>query len=247
MQNEPEIRTDISISIHPGSLAGQAKALDVDGSMGRHIYTEGHIALHTIYNCIGEIIDVRRQVEQTHQTGRQVMKGKDLAMEVAYPKEFFTAVDRAIERASRSVDSADAGIRSKINSLQDRVKTMLSDPATNRPVAAEIRAHAKSLSTTQRLKLVRDAAQSGDKATLASILGAPAYLSGMSPEEMDTVRKMAEDKFAPLESEQLRAAEKVLDRVRSGAQQMIAMYGDIRKLQESPGSKAATAMQKLGK
>ena len=50
-------------------------------------------------------------------------------------------------------------------------------------VSTEVRAHAKGLlNTVERDKLMNEAMAAGDHTTLTAILGAPAYLSGMSPE-----------------------------------------------------------------
>ncbi len=246
MTEAPAVRGDISPSIHPTSLIGRAPALDVPGTMGQHIYTDAQTALTVIYNTLGEIKDVRAQVEKTNQTNREGVQGGKIVRLVAYPDSFFTGVDRAFSRASRQVDSADAGISAKIASLTTRVDTMLSDPATQKPVAVEIRAHAKSLTDSKRVAFITDAAKNKDRVTLAALLAGPAYLSGMSKEQAELARNVAEEAFAPQESAQLRAAKVVLDRVRDAGSALVSYYGEVSALRDSPASRARRAIDKLG-
>ena len=49
------------------------------------------------------------------------------------------------------------------------------------PLARRVRAYVRSLSNDQRGKFLGEALQSGDIKTLQSVLGAPAYLSGLAP------------------------------------------------------------------
>jgi hypothetical protein len=246
MLEAPDIRGDVSPSMHPTSLAAHARALDVAGTMGQHVYTDAHTALTVAYTCMGNLRDVRKQVEKQYRTRREVVQNGQVTHAVAYPEQFFAGVDRAMERASRQIDSADAGIRAKITSLASRVETMLSDPSAKTPVAAEIRAHAKGLTDTKRMAFIRDAINVKDKASVAALLSAPAYLSGLSTEQADVARKMAEETFAQVESAQLHAAEKVLERVREAGAQLVGYYGEITALRDTPEARARAAMDKLG-
>jgi hypothetical protein len=232
--------------MHPTSLIGRAPALDVPGTMGQHIYTEAQTALTVVYNTLGEIKDVRAQVEKTNQTKREGVQGGKIVRLVAYPDSFFDGVDRAFTRASRQVDAADAGISAKIASINTRVDTMLRDPTVNTPLAVEIRAHAKSLTESRRVAFIQEAAKGKDRATLAALLAGPAYLSGMSKEQADLARALAEEAFAPQESAQLRAARVVLDRVRDAGSALVAYYGEVVALRDSPASRARRAIDKLG-
>lgn len=246
MLEAPDIRGDVSPSMHPTSLAAHARALDVQGTMGQHVYTDAHTALTVAYTCMGNLRDVRKQVETQFQTRREVVRDGKVVRAVAYPEQFFAGVDREFARAARQMDSADAGIRAKINSLASRVETMLSDPSAKTQVAAEIRAHAKGLTDTKRMAFIRDAINAKDKASVAALLSAPAYLSGLSKEQADVARKMAEETFAQVESAQLHAAERVLERVREAGGQLTAYYGEITALRDTPEARARAAMDKLG-
>lgn len=246
MSEAPAVRGDISPSIHPTSIIGRAPALDVPGTMGQHIYTEAQTALTAIYNTLGEIKDVRAGVEKTNQTNREGVQGGKVVRLVAYPDSFFDGVDRAFTRASRQADSANAGISAKIASLTKQVDELLSDPSTQKPVAVEIRAHAKSLTDSQRVAFVQEAGKNKDRVTLAALLAGPPYLSGMSKEQADLARNVAEEAFAPRESAQLRAAKVVLERVREAGSALVQYYSEVSALRDNPASRARRAIDKLG-
>ena len=46
----------------------------------------------------------------------------------------------------------------------------------------EVRRHVKSMNTSERSTFMQDANARGDERTLVAVLGAPSYLSGLSPE-----------------------------------------------------------------
>ena len=72
MLEAPDIRGDVSPSMHPTSLAAHARALDVQGTMGQHVYTDAHTALTVAYSCMGSLLDVRRDVEKNFATRREI-------------------------------------------------------------------------------------------------------------------------------------------------------------------------------
>ena len=65
------------------------------------------------------------------------------------------------------------------------------------PLAAEIRAHAKSLNSQDRLATIKGLADAGDFASLAAITESPAFLSGISVQEQNAFRDAAIQKACP--------------------------------------------------
>ncbi len=78
------------------------------------------------------------------------------------------------------MDTVSRGLEANIRHAESE----LSKPLEARALGAlngEIRGHARSLTRPERSKLIREAMEADDDTTLASILAAPAYLSGLSP------------------------------------------------------------------
>lgn len=62
---------------------------------------------------------------------------------------------------------------------------------------AEIRAHVKGLSQADRLAFMNDTVRSTDTKTLSAVLGAPSYLSGLSPVERDLLTHGHQERTNP--------------------------------------------------
>ncbi|MHC8354261.1 hypothetical protein ACYZTL_03225 [Pseudomonas sp. LB3P81] len=101
----------------------------------------------------------------------------------------------------------------------DALETMLNTPLVQSRadgITAEIRAHVKGLSVEARHNFLNEALENGDKQTLGSVLGAPAYLSGISQAEQQTRTRMYHRSNAPEAVQRLeatKAAYEMLGRV----------------------------------
>jgi hypothetical protein len=84
------------------------------------------------------------------------------------------------ERLAQRLDRASRDLASRIVMTEGELSKPLAARAVG-SISAEIRAHAKGLSSAERSKLVREAIEAGDEDTVASILGSPAFLSGITP------------------------------------------------------------------
>ncbi|MGE3970527.1 MAG: hypothetical protein AB7E78_04130 [Porticoccaceae bacterium] len=95
---------------------------------------------------------------------------------------------------------------SRLESDIGALEAALSAPVTEqaaRPVAQEIRAHFKGLSTSERSSAARMAIQNGDDITATAILGAPPYLSGLQADMQQTLLSMYHKSRNPDSAEKL--------------------------------------------
>ncbi len=93
-------------------------------------------------------------------------------------KEAAKQKDRLAQRLDRASRDLDARIT--------QTEGELSKPLEARALGAlnaEVRAHAKGLDREDRARLIREAMEADDETTLASILGSPPYLSGLTNED----------------------------------------------------------------
>lgn len=94
--------------------------------------------------------------------------------------------EKRLARIFRTIDNASANLQRGIAGIEDMLNTPLQSKASG-GITAEIRAHVKGLSDSERRKFLSDAQQARDYQALEAVLGAPGYLSGISNEEK-TVR-----------------------------------------------------------
>lgn len=111
--------------------------------------------------------------------------------------------DKRMARILRTIDSAAASLQRGIAGIEDTLNTPLQQKA-NSAITAEIRAHVKSLSASERRQFLNEAQHAGDLQTLEAVLGAPGYLSGISNEEKSIRTRIYHSSRAP---EQVRRLE----------------------------------------
>jgi len=101
---------------------------------------------------------------------------------------------------------------------EDLAKRIEASIRPERPDAAahEIRAHFKA--SSERFSLLGEAIRTGDRRTVSAVFDAPAYLSGLSEKEAQTLRDVAKRTFAKVDSEALADVDKALARVERAAE-----------------------------
>lgn len=88
--------------------------------------------------------------------------------------------DKQRDRLLRGMDSALRSVEANIAHAEAELSRPLEARALG-TLNAEIRNHARSLERADRNKLIREAIDADDDTTVASLLAAPAYLSGLTP------------------------------------------------------------------
>lgn len=227
MPDSPPVRADVPIDLHPDALGGHAKVLDVETTIGRYALADGRTALTLAYTAIASLNDAEKAVREA--TGEA-------------PEAFFDAADKAVRRATSQLDARVASLSNHIKALETRVAEALASPSA---VAAEIRSHVKALPANKRTTFAHEAIQRDDKTTVAALLAAPSFLSGLDDKELGLVRTRAAAKFAPVDASQLTATREVLDKVHAAGSRLIARYGKVVDLRDSPAVRAAQSVRKL--
>jgi hypothetical protein len=109
------------------------------------------------------------------------------------------------------------------------IERELSAPVTSRAslgIAAEVRAHAKGLTTENRVALVRHAINSGDEVTITAVLGGPSYLSGLSDELQAAFTRQYHERSSPAAVLRLRAMKGAVDLIERNAPLMHKAFED---------------------
>ena len=153
--------------------------------------------------------------------------------------------DKVTERTTKAFDYASTALTNNIAAMEKA----LAEPVQSRAaqsIAVEIRAHVKGLKTGAHvMDFVRQAIDRGDHDTVSAVLGAPAYLSGMTPETQAIMLRMYHEKARPDVAKRLAAAKAAQDYLDRNAGQFMpqvekAIGGDWRKVQMLRKSSNAT-------
>ena len=119
--------------------------------------------------------------------------------------------DRKTLDMAKAFDKAAFAVSSKVKLLESQLNAPLSQSAERTHIAAEIRVHVKNMKTEERMTFVREAIERKDAETVGAILGAPPYLSGMSPLEREHQTRQWHRTTQPEKQKRLESLLKVKD------------------------------------
>ena len=120
--------------------------------------------------------------------------------------------DRVFERVAKRFDAVTANLTTIANGIEAELTAPIEVKAAH-TLATEIRAHLKGMPTGERMAFVQKAIEANDRRTAESILGAPAYLSGLTDEMQAVLTRMFHAKHNPLKEKRLKAARAGLELV----------------------------------
>lgn len=103
---------------------------------------------------------------------------------------------KKLSRITRQFDSALSNLNKSIESMEQQLTTPLQQSG-NSSLAAEIRAHVKTLPLAERTKFLEEAHRTDDHVTLCAVLAAPGYLSGISETERQIRTRLHHEATAP--------------------------------------------------
>lgn len=161
------ISKDVSISLHPDNL------LSIDGCNEETLpYISSAVtAFDAAYQGL-DSIHKAREAAATNPTLNDV--GRLLVV-----AEFAEKKQLSI---TRGIDSAMSNLKKGIDAIDMQLSTPF-EASAGTSISAEIRAHVKAMPIGERTKFLVTAQRDGDTKTLRAVLGAPAYLSGLTNEE----------------------------------------------------------------
>lgn len=260
------VRGDVPLSMHPDALLTVSDTLNRPDTLGINVLSAAREALRLNYDCYGRLNDAERDlqalaepaVRRQHPADRgghtevssnvRMVGGKPTR--VVDAAEFITAAEQALARVSPAVDRRMAELKGYRDTLAQRVATALDLPARKTPeglaLASEVRAHIKAMKQpAARGKFVLDAVEAGDLPTVAAVLHAPAFLSGLDAGTHALVRSRAAVRFAPVDSAQLDATEVAIAQVMASGSATTRRFGNVLALRTTPAVKAAKSVKAL--
>ena len=100
-------------------------------------------------------------------------------------------------RILQKIDLAERDLRSNIAHTEEQLSQPLTEKAGLGSLNGEVRAHAKALKRDEREKLMAEALERDDEATLSAILGAQPFLSGFTQIDHDHYLRLYHTKKRP--------------------------------------------------
>lgn len=196
------IDTRITPALHPINV----RELDgySDETAGILAMTESAFA-HT-YEQLKKVFDASEAVRAvpTLTEAAAAIKAQDYA-------------DKAFTGMAQRFDAAAANLKTIVASIETDLTAPVESKASS-TLSAEIRSYVAKLPDGERMSFVRKAITDGDARTATAILGAPSYLSGLTPDMQAVLTRMFHEHHEPIKSKRLKAAQAGLDLIgeRSG-------------------------------
>jgi len=183
-----QIDTRVPLDFNPAVVKG----LDGYSESTAHIVGETETALSEAYQGIAQVYDARAAADRN-----------PVWNEAARIIETYNLAEKLEGKLNQRVCNARATLERYIAALEQE----LSAPVTTRashPVASEIRAYAKGLSTGERMTFIRGAIAEGDEITATALLGAPSYLSGLDKKMQAMLTREFHERMNPEAAQRVR-------------------------------------------
>lgn len=185
--------TDISTQITPALHPDNIKQIDGYDDETAPVLAPTMTAFDEAYQGIAAVHTAREKAKTnpTWNDALQVLHTQDLA-------------DKVFARIAKAMDGTRANLEKGITHLEQELSAPVASRAAH-PVASEIRAHVKALPASKLHTFIQQAIEGGDHDTVTAVLGAPAYLSGLTPEFQAIYRRQFHERNSPHLAKRLRA------------------------------------------
>ena len=214
------IDTRVTPALHPQNIQ-EVDGYDEDtaGILGM---TE--TAFSEAYIRLGEVHTAREKARSNPAwtEAQQVLVTDDFA------QKQFGIIARHFDRAAAN-----------LKTIADATEVELATPVENKAssfISGEIRRHAKELPDEQRMSFVMAAIKDNDARTAQAILGAPAYLSGLTGDMQAALTRLFNEHHEPLKAKRLKAARSALDLI---GKRSPLVFSDLAKAVGAPPAKVA--------
>jgi hypothetical protein len=272
-----EINTNVSPELHPdimeayapqlrGKLDAKTNRWEREDTVGFSAYRAAREALEAIYGWHSAVEDSERVFIETVGNRSTVVRGRDNAgLKAAAMRanivglaqseqELVGAAETGSARALAASERAAERIKTAYEQLGSQIDSLTDDKerksAVGITLGTEIRNHVKGLSDAKRFEFIHERIRSGDVKTVAAILRAPSYLSGITDEQNGQFQVAVASTWTRLQYEQLTALEKVRARMEKAHNSVQDRLNKLKSTMNTPmenRAKRQAAYAKLAK
>lgn len=189
------IDTRITPALHPLNV----QELDGYSEETAGILSKTESAFAHAYEQLGKVFDASEAVraDPTLTEAAAVLRIADYG-------------DKAFMGMAMRFDDAAANLKTIITSIETELTAPVESKASS-SLSAEIRSYVAKLPDGERMSFVVKAIKDSDTRTASAILGAPAYLSGLTGDMQTVLTRQFHEHSNPLQAKRLKAAQAGLD------------------------------------
>jgi hypothetical protein len=211
-------------------------------------------ATDALYEAFGAVEEVSRKLTsasvdrmnpgQPRPPGRLV--GNKFVPDHGHERELAAKAKKHFDNASAAYEAGMQRGRAAREALARRVAKALEPDSSQPHVDSEVRTHVRELPITKRTPFIFELVSSGEKRSVAAILHAPPYLSGLDQQDMRELHARAATKFAGDDYENLVAVEEALARAEAVGGSFVDRMRPHLMPVTTKKNEAAAALEALG-
>lgn len=206
--------------LHPANV----KRVEGYNDATAHYLAATDTAFSTAYEGLRAVHDARETAEKN--------PGWNEAQRLIQVDKF---AKKKCEQITRTFAKTEADLRTNIAQVEKELTAPVESRAGT-SISAEIRAHVKAMATTERHTFIQQAIAGGDTTTVGALVGAPAYLSGLTVEMQKLYLRQHREMMAPELAQRLKAMQGALALIE---QRVGLLFGEIDKAVGAPPQKVA--------
>lgn len=179
----------VSPSLHPDNV----KSIEGYDDDTAPVLAPTMTAFDEAYQACAKCFDARAAAAKnpTLNEAAQVIMTQDLA-------------DKLFAKVAKGFDSTRANLERGVAHIEQELSAPVQSKAAQ-GVAAEIRSFVKGLPTAKLHAFIQEAMDNGDDVTVTAVLGAPPYLSGLTPDFQKTYLRFYHERNSPEKAKRLKA------------------------------------------
>ena len=254
------IRDDVPVSFHPKILSAFSADLDVPGTIGSDGYHLALQSLATAYTNLGHIAEAEAELAEARKHNQAMPRGEESwtqklananrgrrpSLDGGMEEQFFAAASEAMIATMGVVERDQKRINQLADALEKNVAEKLRHSSWTPTLYGEVRAHVAKMTPEERFTFIRERIRADDLGSVAAILSAPPYLSGLDAENVALFREQAAAHFAPKDHAQAKAMRGLSERVSNALNGLSQRHlGYVNARDANPRVKAGKKLDKL--
>ncbi len=236
-EGAPPLNTKVPADWHGDMVRLPYKdVMSVDGTVGSTFLANAGSAMDGLYKEYGDMVDAQTAaINATPPEYAKQYMPKGSPYPAIIPDEALRlgkALEASFNRAAARFDGHIKALQVYRDKMQDALKARTVDKKMDEPpgvaMASEVRALVRSMPKPERLGFVAGQVRERDRLVALAVLNAPAVLSGLTKEEHGILRTQVNKEFAPVDSDQVRAADEILAKLERAAKSFAEHYTRLR-------------------
>ncbi len=226
-----------SPSVDPRALQPLERAFEIGPGVHDPAFTATRAAFDTISGTSAALVEAESAV-------------KAAAKDPASERRLRGAAEHRLTAIRNTIDTTRATIAQRREALENEIDQALGIPAAREQVVtalacADIRATLRTIHPSKRFDAAREAVNAGDQQAVAAILSTSPWAVGIPREQVDLLRAMAAERFAPAKVRLKASLDALAGVLETAGRTTLERFGGLVGVGEGKDARAQRALKAL--